>query len=311
MKPRLLILNPLGEASLARIAERFEVLYAAQAGEREAAIASHGDSIQAVLTIGTIGLSGEEIARLPRLGFIATLGVGYERVDLDAARQRGIALCNGAGSNADCVADHAMALLLAAIRDIRNLDVACRAGIWRDALPMQASVCGKRLGILGLGAIGDKLARRAAAFDMPVGYHNRSAKAGSPHRYFASALELADWCDCLVVAIPGGAATRYLVDADVLTALGPQGYLVNVARGSVVDTRALAVALREKRIRAAALDVYESEPLPPSELLDLDNLILTPHVGGSSPQALEQSLSLFLDNIDRHFRGEPLLTPIG
>ncbi|MCW2290691.1 lactate dehydrogenase-like 2-hydroxyacid dehydrogenase [Pseudomonas sp. BIGb0408] len=310
MKPHLLILNPLSEASLARIAERFEVTHAPNPAAREAAISEHADSVQAVLTIGTIGLTGEEIARLPKLGFVGTLGVGYEKVDLEAARARGIAMSNGAGSNADCVADHAMALLLAAIRDVRRLDVACRAGIWRDALPMTDGVCGKRLGILGLGAIGEKLARRAAAFDMPVGYHNRSAKADSPHRYFASALELARWSDCLVVAIPGGASTLHLVNAEVLDALGPQGYLVNVARGSVVDTAALGRALREKRIRAAALDVYESEPLPPSELLDLDNLTITPHVGGNSPQALEQSLTQFLGNIDRHFRGEPLLTPI-
>ncbi|MDH1265510.1 2-hydroxyacid dehydrogenase [Pseudomonas sp. GD03944] len=310
MKPQLLILNPLSEASLARIAERFEVIYAAQADLRDAAIDRHGASIQAVLTIGTIGLTGEEIARLPQLGLIATLGVGYEKVDLEAARQRAIALCNGAGSNAHCVADHAMALLLGAIRDLRRLDVACRAGVWRDALPMQDSVYGKRLGILGMGAIGEQIAKRAEAFGMPVGYHNRSAKADSPHRYFPSVQALAQWCDCLVVAIPGGAATRHLVDAEVLAALGPQGYLVNVARGSVVDTQALNAALRDGQIRAAALDVYESEPLPPTELLDLDNLILTPHVGGNSPQALEQSLSLFLDNIERHFNGQPLRTPI-
>ncbi|OLU33704.1 hydroxyacid dehydrogenase [Pseudomonas sp. PA15(2017)] len=310
MKPHLLILNPLSESSLARIAEHYRVTHAPGAEAREMAIAAHGDSVQAVLTIGTIGLTGEEIARLPLLGFIGTLGVGYEKVDLDAARARGIALSNGAGSNASCVADHAMALLLAAIRDVRRLDNACRAGIWRDALPMTDGVNGKRLGILGLGAIGEQLVRRAAAFDMPVGYHNRSPKADSPHRYFASVLELAQWCDCLVIAIPGGATTHHLIGADVLDALGPRGYLVNVARGSVVDTAALGVALREKRIRAAALDVYESEPLPPAELLDLDNLTITPHVGGNSPQALEQSLSQFLDNIGRHFRGERLLTPI-
>ena len=310
MKPHLLILNPLSDASLARIGEHFTVTHAPNAAARETAIAEQGDTLEAVLTIGTIGLTGAEIDRLPRLGFIGTLGVGYEKVDIEAARARGIALSNGAGSNADCVADHAMALLLGAIRDIRRLDVACRAGVWRDALPMTDGVSGKRLGILGLGAIGEKLARRAAAFDMPVGYHNRSAKPGSTYRYFDNVRDLAHWSDCLVVAIPGGAATHHLVDSAVLDALGPQGYLVNVARGSVVSTSALGQALRENRIRGAALDVYESEPLPPSELLDLDNLILTPHVGGNSPQALEQSLSLFLDNIGRHFKGEPLLTPI-
>jgi lactate dehydrogenase-like 2-hydroxyacid dehydrogenase len=310
MKPRLLILNSLSAESLARITERYDTLYAPDPESREKAVDQHAEAIEAVLTIGTIGITAEEIQRMPRLRFIATLGVGYEKVDLDAARDRDIAVANGAGSNAVCVADHAMALLLAQIRDIRRLDTACRAGVWRDKLPMTDSVSGKRLGILGLGAIGEQLAKRAAAFDMQIGYHKRVVKPGSDYRYFDSPLKLAAWADCLVVAIPGGPATHHMVDSAVLDALGAQGYLVNVARGSVVDTAALAQALRSKSILGAALDVYESEPNPPQELINLDNITLTPHVGGASPQALEQSLNLFLENIGRHFRSEPLLTPV-
>ncbi|MBA1275556.1 2-hydroxyacid dehydrogenase [Stutzerimonas azotifigens] len=310
MKPQLLILAPLSADSLERISQGYDTLYAPDAASRDKAVIEHGATIQAVLTIGTIGLSADEIERMPQLSFVAALGVGYEKIDLDAARARGIVIANGAGSNAACVADHAMALLLAVIRDLNRLDRLCREGVWRDALPMQDGVTGKRLGILGLGSIGEQLARRATAFDMSVGYHSRRARNDYAYRYFADVHELAHWCDCLVVAIPGGAATHHMVDASVLQALGPEGYLVNVARGSVVDTAALAHALEEKQIAGAALDVYESEPEPPQALLHLDNLILTPHVGGRSPQALEQSIQLFLQNIDRHFAGEPPLTPV-
>lgn len=310
MKPRLLILNSLSAESLARISERYDTLYAPDAESRLKAVEAHASEIEAVLTVGIIGLTAEEIARMPKLSFIATLGVGYEKVDLDAARDRQITVSNGAGTNAICVADHAMALLLAQIRDIRRLDTACRAGVWRDALPMTDNVTGKRLGLLGLGAIGEQLAKRATAFDMEVGYHKRSFKAESPYRYFDDLVALARWADCLVVAVPGGAATHHMVSGHVLEALGPNGYLVNVARGSVVDTEALALALRNKQIRGAALDVYESEPEPPQALVNLDNVTLTPHVGGASPQALEQSLALFLENIGRHFKGQPVLTPV-
>jgi lactate dehydrogenase-like 2-hydroxyacid dehydrogenase len=310
MKPRLLILKPFNAADLARFAERFDTLYAPDDESRRKAVDEQGDGIQAVLTIGTIGLTADEIARLPKLEFIAALGVGYEKIDVDAARARGIVVCNGAGANANCVADHAMALLLGQIRGVWQMDRACRAGIWRDDLPMRDEATGKRLGILGLGAIGEKLARRAAGFDMPIGYHNRSPKADSPHSYFPSLLELARWADCLVICVPGGGGTRHLVNAEILDALGPRGYLVNVARGSVVDTAALAAALREGRLAGAALDVYESEPQPPQELLDLDNVTLSPHLGGASPQALEATVQLFLENIRRHFAGAPVLTPV-
>ncbi len=310
MKPCLLILCPSPPSTLERLAEHFDCHYAPDPDSRREAIAQHAASIQVVLTTGAVGLTDEEIARLPALSLVSALGVGYENIDLQAARQRDIALCSGAGSNAASVADHAMALLLAAIRDLRNLDIACRAGIWRTQLPEQDGVGGKRVGILGLGAIGERIATRAQAFEMSVGYHNRTPKDASAYRYFDSPLELARWADCLLVAIPGGDATHHLVGAEMLEALGAQGYLVNVGRGSVVDTAALADALRRKVIRGAALDVYESEPLPPAELVGLDNVILCPHLGGNSPQAVAQALTQFIENARRHFAGEALLTPL-
>jgi lactate dehydrogenase-like 2-hydroxyacid dehydrogenase len=219
-------------------------------------------------------------------------------------------LVNGAGTNDHCVADHAFALLLAVVRDVPYLDGATREGLWRDGLPMRPNISHKRLGVLGLGNIGEKVARRAAGFDMEVGYHNRKPREGSPLRYFDSVTALAQWSDFLVVATPGGPGTRHLIDARVLAALGPQGFLVNVSRGSVVDTAALAQALIDGTIAGAGLDVYEGEPKPPQALLPLRNVVLTPHLAGRSPEAITASVDNFLNNAKRHFAGEPVLTPI-
>ena len=310
MKPSLLVLIHLNDASRASIATAFDVVYAPDAPRRDAAIAAHGETIRAVLTNGTTGLSAAEIDRMPRLELVSALGAGYENLAVDHARSRAIVLVNGAGTNDHCVADHAFALLLAVVRDVPQLDQATRAGVWRDTLPLRPNVSNRRLGIVGLGNIGEKVARRGAGFDMEIGYHNRKPREGSPLRYFDSVAGLAQWCDFLVVATPGGAGTRHLIGAQELEALGPQGFVVNVSRGSVVDTAALARALSTAAIAGAALDVYEGEPHPPEALLRLRNVVLTPHVGGRSPEAITASVDNFLDNARRHFAGEPVLTPI-
>ncbi|GAC1332203.1 MAG: 2-hydroxyacid dehydrogenase [Collimonas sp.] len=310
MFPTLLILNPMSDQSLQRIAQDFQIVYAPTAEQRSAAIASHADAIRTVLTIGSIGLRADEIAALPKLELICALGAGFENIDVAAARERGIAVSNGAGTNDACVADHAMGLLLATVRGIPQLGVALHQGVWRDALPLPPSVSGKRLGIIGLGTIGKQIARRAAGFDMTIGYHNRSARDDVPFAYFASPLELAQWADFLVVATPGGTTTRHMVNRPVLDALGPQGFVVNIARGSVIDTAALARALRDGRVAGAGLDVYESEPLPPAELLNLPNAVLTPHVAGWSPESVAETVRLFLHNAKLHFSGQAVLTPI-
>lgn len=309
----LLALNPLSPAHRNQIGAAYDLVHAPTPAERAAAIAAHGARVRAVLTIGTIGLTADEIAAMPRLELVCAMGVGYERIALDAARARGIVVANGAGINADCVADHAFGLLIGIMRGIRMLDRQCREGVWRDSLTgaQPPNVSGKRLGILGLGAIGQKIARRAAGFDMPLGYHNRQPRAGVTHRYFDSLHALATWADALVIAAPGGAGTRHLVDASVLEALGPQGFLINIARGSVVDTEALAAALRAGRIAGAALDVYESEPLPPEPLVGLDNVLLTPHVAGWSPEATQASVDCFLANAEGHFAGRGVVSPVG
>ncbi|MDQ0572379.1 lactate dehydrogenase-like 2-hydroxyacid dehydrogenase [Variovorax paradoxus] len=306
----LLVLNSLSSAHQAQIAEVYDMTYAFDAAARAAAIAEHGKKFRAVLTIGVIGITSEEIAAMPALELICCMGAGYEGVPLDVTRARGIATANGAGTNDDCVADHAFGLLISIVRGFRQLDRLCREGVWREAIPQPPNVSGKKLGILGLGTIGQKIAKRAAAFDMEVGYHNRKPREGATQRYFGDLKSLATWADFLVLAAPGGPATRHLVNAEVLDALGPQGFLVSIGRGSVVDTEALAAALRENRIGGAGLDVYESEPKRPEPLVGLDNVLLTPHMAGWSPEATQKSVDHFLANAEGHFAGRGVLTPV-
>jgi lactate dehydrogenase-like 2-hydroxyacid dehydrogenase len=306
----LLVAHTLSSEHQSRLAELYDMSYAPTAADRAAAIAARGAEFRVVLTIGVLGITAAEMEAMPRLELICCMGAGFEQVDIDAARARGIVVANGQGTNDDCVADHAFGLVIAAVRNFRMLDQKCREGVWRLAIPQPPNVSGKRLGILGMGTIGQKIARRAAGFDMPVGYHNRKPKVDSPHPYFSSLKALAEWADVLVCAAPGGPATKHIVNAEVLDALGPQGFLVNIGRGSVVDTDALAAALREKRIAGAGLDVYESEPKPPEQLVGFDNLIITPHLAGWSPEATEASFLRFLANAEGHFAGRGVVTAV-
>ncbi len=300
----------LTEAGRQAMAAEFDLIYAPDAAARDAALRERAGDIRLVLSNGATGLSAAQMEALPQLALVCALGVGFENIDVAYAHARGIAVGNGAGTNAACVADHAMALLLAAVRRVVPYDRLCRQGVWRAALEMPANVSGKRMGLLGLGAIGQAVARRAAGFDMALGYCARSARPDLGYRRFDDARALAAWADYLVVAVPGGAATRHLVDAAVLAALGPQGFVVNVSRGSVVDSAALARALGSAQIAGAALDVYEGEPEPPAELIGYDTLVISPHLGGWSPEAVACSEQHFCENARRFLAGQPLLTPL-
>ncbi|TKI07730.1 2-hydroxyacid dehydrogenase [Martelella alba] len=267
--------------------------------------------VRAVLTIGSIGLRSADMDALPNLRMICCQDVGFEKIDLAAAKARGIMVTNGSGTNDTAVADHAVALLASVVRDVARLDRAVRRGEWQSLRQSRPQLTGKRLGVLGLGNIGLKVAERCSAgFGMQVSYHNRQARSGSPWPYYATLIGLAGWADFLVVAVPGGARTRHLIDGDVLAALGPEGFLVNVSRGSVVDTDALIAALQQRRIAGAGLDVLEGEPAVPQPLRSLDNVILTPHVAGRSPEALAAMFGQVLENLTRHFAGRPVLTPV-
>lgn len=316
MKPLLLVLVFLSEEHRALVSERFDMLYApndklgADRTRGAAQIAQRGQDIRFVLTNGTNGLLASEIAALPKLELICTVGVGFENVDLAAASQRGIPVCNAAGTNDAAVADHAMAILLAAIRRLPFLNAGVRHGLWRDDIPRPPHVSGRRMGIFGLGAIGRQIARRAQGFDMEIAYHSRTRRDELGFQWFDGIVSLARWCDFLIIAAPGGKDTYHVVNREVLDALGPQGVVVNVARGTLVDTQAVADALRDQRIFAAALDVYENEPTPPAALLEFDNAILTPHIGGISPKAIHASVVRFLENAQQHLDGKPLLTRV-
>lgn len=308
IKPTLLVLSYLSDVHQAQIAEHYTLLYRPAAGI-EAQLAAADPSVRLVLTTGVNGIVAEAIDAMPQLELICTIGVGNENVASDYARSKGIVLANGYGTNAECVADHAMALLLATVRNLLPIDRQVRAGVWRDDIAMPAHFAGKRLGLVGIGDISQRIAVRAEAFNLSIAYYARSKRAGLSYPYADSLVELAQNSDYLVAAVPGGPATYHLINAEVLQALGPQGYLVNVSRGSVVDTQALAVALSEHRIAGAGLDVYESEPEPPLQLLELDNVVLTPHIGGSSDVAVQRSIDQFLANAAGHFSGRGPVSP--
>lgn len=262
--------------------------------------------IEVVITNGSTGLSAAQMQRLPALALVCSYGAGYENIDLEAARAGGIAVTHAPGVNNATVADHAIALMLAIARGLPELDRAVKAGQWQSHRQARPTVNGRRLGLLGMGNIGELIARRAAAFDMHVSYFTRRPRPELPYAHVASLLELARDSDFLILACPGGTATRHLVDTAVLDLLGRQGFLINIARGSVVDTAALLQALRERRIAGAALDVIEDEPALPACVGELANLILTPHISGRSPEAQLAQQRLLIGNLEAYCKGKTL-----
>lgn len=269
-------------------------------------------------TIRAITGGGESLVtpalmdKLPALEVVSVMGVGYDRVDVQAAKQRGIPVTHTPDVLNDEVADLAIGLMLSIARRIPHADRYVREDRWaqQGPMPLARKMTGARLGIVGLGRIGKAVAQRAAAFGMRIAYTGRTQQAGVPYEYFPSAKELAAHSDFLVVITPGGEATRGLIGRDVLRALGPRGYLVNVARGSVVDEKALIEALRAGVIAGAALDVFEDEPRVPAELRALDNVVLTPHMASATHETRQAMADLALANLQAHFAGRPLLTPV-
>lgn len=264
-----------------------------------------------VLTSGAVGLTGAQMARLPALELIAVNGVGVDAVDLAEARRRGIAVTTTPDVLSTAVAEMALGLALAVGRRIAEGDRFVRAGHWAAG---RKSALGRpviegRAGILGYGRIGRRLAGLLRGLGMPVLYTARTEKTDTPDSYRSDAVALARDCDVLFVTAAGGAGTRGLVDATVLDALGPQGLVINVARGPVVDAEALAQALQTGRVGGAGLDVFDDEPDVPQSLLDAPNCVLTPHIGSATDAARGAMAALVLDNIAAHIAGRPLPTP--
>ncbi|MBE0550390.1 MAG: 2-hydroxyacid dehydrogenase [Rubrivivax sp.] len=277
-----------------------------------AAFAAVAPRIRGIAASGDSKVDVELIARLPALEIISVMGVGYDGIDVAAAKVRGVQVTHTPNVLNDDVADLAIGLMLCAARQLPAADRYVRAGQWAASgpMPLARKMSGARLGLVGMGRIGQAIAHRAAAFGMSIAYTARSARAGLPYRYLPTAKALAQESDYLVVITPGGAGTRKLIDAEVLAALGSKGILVNVARGSVVDEAALIDALERGVIAGAALDVFENEPHVPERLLALPHVVLVPHIGSATAQTRQAMADLAAANLAAHFAGRPLLTPV-
>lgn len=277
-----------------------------------AAFAKAASAIRAIAGGGDARVSRTLMDQLPALEIVSIMGVGYDGVDVAAALERRIPVTHTPGVLNDEVADLAIGLMLSVARRIPQADRYVRAGRWgrEGAMPLTRKVSGARLGIVGLGRIGQAIARRAEAFGMSIAYTARSQKAGLPYSYFPGVQGLAAEVDFLVVITPGGEGTRHLINSDVLKALGPEGYLINVARGSVVDEDALVEALRQGVIAGAGLDVFANEPHPSEALWTMDNVVLTPHIASATRQTRQAMADLAAANLHAHFAGQALVSPV-
>jgi lactate dehydrogenase-like 2-hydroxyacid dehydrogenase len=274
-------------------------------------VAAVGPRVRAIATRGRERTDAALIERLPALEIIANFGVGYDSIDLPAAVRRGIVVTNTPGVLDDEVADFAVGLLLATVRRLPQADRYLRAGRWLEAeFPLGPTLRDRTVGVIGMGRIGQRIAKRVAAFDVPVVYHSRRPRADVPYRHYGDLVAMARDVDTLVAIVPGGKETRHLVDARVLEALGPRGIFVNVARGSVVDQDALVRALQQRTILAVGLDVFADEPRVPQALVDLDNAVLIPHCASATHHTRARMGRLVVDNLISWFEGRGPLTPV-
>jgi lactate dehydrogenase-like 2-hydroxyacid dehydrogenase len=294
------------------LASKYQSLQLSDGSDRDGFLAEHGGSVTVVVTSGPPGVDDTLMAALPKLGAVVSYGVGYDRIDVGAARRRGVGVSNTPDVLTDSVADTAVGLILGTVRGFGAADRYVREGRWETdgAYPLTRDVNGTQVGILGLGRIGTAIATRLLGFDCAIAYHNRHPIPDSPHRYASSPAELAESVDILVVATAGGKSTEKLVDRAVLEALGSDGYLINVARGSVVDQEALIEALVGGGLAGAGFDVYADEPHVPAELRALDNVVLLPHVGSATTRTRWAMTQLVLRNVDEFLTRGTLATPV-
>ncbi|MET0278785.1 MAG: 2-hydroxyacid dehydrogenase, partial [Pseudorhodoplanes sp.] len=257
-------------------------------------------------------IDGAFMSRFPKLEVVASFGVGYDHVDAKWAGEHGIVVTNTPEVLNEEVADTAIGLLLSTLREFPQADRYLRAGKWlKGGYPLtQATLRGRTVGVVGMGRIGKAIGRRLEAFGVPVVYHSRKPQDGVAYKYYPKLVDMARDVDTLMVIVPGGAATRNLIDAEVLKALGPNGVLINMARGSVVDEPALIQALKDRTILSAGLDVFVNEPQVPQELIEMDHIVLFPHLGSASAATRKAMDQLVVDNLKVWFAGKPPLTPV-
>ena len=305
-RPELAALIALPDATAKALAQDYVLHASTSQALTSPASAAMLAAVRGVVTNGSTGLNAAQMSALPRLEIVCAFGAGFENIDVAEAGRRGIVVTNAPGTNTETVADHALGLMLALARNYVELDRRVRAGGWQQARQARPTLYGASLGILGLGQIGAAIARRAAAFGMSIAYCNRRPIASAQWRHVPTPVALAEAVDYLVVSCPGGPSTRHIVDRSVLEALGPGGYLVNVSRGSTVDSDALAALLHAGHLGGAALDVVEGEPDIPARLLAARNVLFTPHVAGRSPAAQQAQERALLQALHAQFSGAPV-----
>lgn len=279
--------------------------------DRPTFLSHHAASIRAVVGNANFGADRDLIDSLPALEIVSSFSVGLDKVDLGYCKEKGVRVTNTPDVLTDDVADLAIGLMLATLRGICECDRYVRNGLWKKGdFKLTTKFSGKKVGIIGLGRIGAAIAKRAEAFNCPISYYSRSQKPESKYKYLPSVVELASDCDILVVACPLTEQTRHIINREVLDALGPKGFLINIGRGPHIDEPELVSALVERRIAGAGLDVFENEPHVPEELFGLDNVVLLPHVGSGTVETRNAMADLVLGNLEAHFNKKPLLTPV-
>ncbi len=311
-KPEVLEMVEVHPGTTAELEEAYVVHKLWLAGDPDGFVAQVGPNVRGIATNGIAGTKGVSLAAFPKLEIVGVFGVGVDAVDLATAKARGIHVTNTPDVLTEGVAELGMALLLDVARRLTSNDRYLRAGHWpkQGDPPLASSLIGRRLGILGLGRIGRRIAELASAFGMQIAYCARSPKDDVDYAFYDDPVKLAAASDCLMVSCLGGPTTAGLVSREVIEAVGPKGWLINIARGSVVDEDALVDALVGGRLGAAGLDVFAREPEVPSALIGLDNVVLQPHQGSASEETRAAMGRLMLDNMAAHFAGKPLLTPV-
>jgi lactate dehydrogenase-like 2-hydroxyacid dehydrogenase len=314
MLEKVLVYSRFPKALMVRIGQRFELLNAAGRPPAEVFAADELARIRAMITAGGTPLRSDAMDTLPSLQAIICYGTGYDGVDLAAAKKRGIAVGHSPAANAAAVADLAVTLMLAVTRRLIPADEFVRNGSWAASKPSPLLRAlpgnpGRRVGVYGMGEIGRKIAARLSAFETEVGYFSRS-RHDLPYRYFESLEALSEWCSVLMIAVRASRDTHHVVNADILHKLGSDGYVVNIARGSVIDEAALVAALKDNVIAGAGLDVFEKEPHAPDALTAFPNVVLTPHVGGHTLESHLAMQDCVIANLEAFFAGRPLAYPV-
>jgi len=311
MKPDIVFTGKGHAGTQATLESEFTVHKLHEAQDKGAFLKSVKDKVRGIASFGLMPVNGALMDALPKLEIVANFGVGVDQINLDDARARKIIVTNTPDVLNECVADTGMALVLNTLRRFPESEKHLRAGRWveKGPYPLTTSIGDKTMGILGLGRIGEAVAKRAIACGMKIRYHNRRKK-DVPYPYDPDPVTLAKNSDVLMVVTPGGAETKALVNARVLDALGPEGFLVNIARGSVIDEPVLLKYLKEKRIAGAGLDVFADEPRVPPEFFTLENAVLFPHVASATQETRKAMGDLQIENLRLHFAGKPVKTRV-